>query len=491
MRACVDRDAQILLPADTSARGAAGAVLALSAMWGVLQLLRDVRAFQAAILREEGRPDTVVLACKLAAVGWSVTMRTALGGGAGQACFHNLRYAPPCLAQAPQRVLCANRFLQPFTAPVFNWLRLTSDPACSHEFLLVGGSGDFGELIIDNTFRWLPRSVACWRAVCSRHGAGLRQRPTCALQGAVHHPAGHRAVPGADQAASDRVCGQPRAAGAARPAAVLGDGGLVRSAGPGLPAVAPGKEPAVKVAASQGAPLAARRRPTHAALCSLCCHSVATAQTPAFFQQSCSALRCFRAPRAQSRQAWLQVRDVGVGGGSAKHASASAGCGDSPASPVSALSSAGSPCERSTSPCAATRSPPAAPGQGGPGSPFALADVADGCVGAGLQPRARSRSLLSDCMAEHDVRPRSLAGRGVAGPLTSGCPVLCVRKWLELVSMQAHVTVPGALSWEASVQAAAGARRLTCQARPRRSTARPASWSGWWQCPQSSRPSAA
>jgi hypothetical protein len=35
-------------------------------------------------------------------------------------------------------------------------MRLTFDPACSHEFLLVGGSGEFGELIIDNTFRWLP-----------------------------------------------------------------------------------------------------------------------------------------------------------------------------------------------------------------------------------------------------------------------------------------------------------------------------------------------
>jgi len=86
-----------------------------------LQLLRDVRAFQAAILREEGRPDTVVLACKLAAVGWSVTMRTALGGGAGQACFHNLRCAPPRLArQTGQRVLCANRSWGPFTAPVLN-----------------------------------------------------------------------------------------------------------------------------------------------------------------------------------------------------------------------------------------------------------------------------------------------------------------------------------------------------------------------------------
>lgn len=125
------------------------------------------------------------------------------------------------------------------------------------------------------------------------HGAGLRRRPTCAPQGAVHHPAGHRAVPGADQAASDRVCGQPRAAGAACPAAVLGDGRLVRSAGPGLPAVAPGKEPAVKVAASQGAPLAARRRLSHAVLRSLCCQSVVMVLPPA----DCSsfytpAMRC-------------------------------------------------------------------------------------------------------------------------------------------------------------------------------------------------------
>jgi len=140
------------------------------------------------------------------------------------------------------------------------------------------------------------------------------------------------------------------------------------------------------------------------------CHGIASCRLQ-FLLHTCNALCCLRSPHAHLRQSRLQVRDVGVGSSSAKHASASAGFGDSPASPVSALSSAGSPCERSTSPCAATRSPPAAPGQGGPGSPFALADVADGCVAAGLQPRARSRSLLSDCMAEHDVRPRSPAWR--------------------------------------------------------------------------------
>jgi hypothetical protein len=56
------------------------------------QLLRDVRAFLSAIVREEGRPDTVVLASKLAAVGYRLTIRTALGGGAGRSCFHNLHH---------------------------------------------------------------------------------------------------------------------------------------------------------------------------------------------------------------------------------------------------------------------------------------------------------------------------------------------------------------------------------------------------------------
>ena len=51
-----------------------------------------MRAFQAAILREEGRPDTVILASKLAAVGYHLTIRTALGGGPGRACFHNLHH---------------------------------------------------------------------------------------------------------------------------------------------------------------------------------------------------------------------------------------------------------------------------------------------------------------------------------------------------------------------------------------------------------------
>ena len=82
------------------------------------QLLRDVRAFLTAIVREDGKPDAVVLASKLAAVGYQLTIRTALGGGAGRSCFHNLH----------------------------------------HEFLLVMGDPEFGtpqdkELFVDPHFR--------------------------------------------------------------------------------------------------------------------------------------------------------------------------------------------------------------------------------------------------------------------------------------------------------------------------------------------------
>ena len=49
----------------------------------VPQLLRDVRVSARAVLREEDQPDTVILAAKLANVGYRVAVRTALGGGAG------------------------------------------------------------------------------------------------------------------------------------------------------------------------------------------------------------------------------------------------------------------------------------------------------------------------------------------------------------------------------------------------------------------------
>ena len=74
----------------------------------------------------------MVLASKLAAVGYQLTIRTALGGGAGRSCFHNLHY----------------------------------------EFLLVNGDPEFGspqdkEFIVDPHFRSgskqvLSASTAAW-----------------------------------------------------------------------------------------------------------------------------------------------------------------------------------------------------------------------------------------------------------------------------------------------------------------------------------------
>ena len=44
-----------------------------------LQLARDARYYHAATLEEEGRADVVILASRLAGVGYDVTLRTALG----------------------------------------------------------------------------------------------------------------------------------------------------------------------------------------------------------------------------------------------------------------------------------------------------------------------------------------------------------------------------------------------------------------------------
>jgi hypothetical protein len=44
-----------------------------------VQLARDARYYHAATLEEEGRADVVILASRLAGVGYDVTLRTALG----------------------------------------------------------------------------------------------------------------------------------------------------------------------------------------------------------------------------------------------------------------------------------------------------------------------------------------------------------------------------------------------------------------------------
>lgn len=55
------------------------------------RLTRDVRVLKSAILAEEGELDPAVLATRLAALGYQVALRTALGGGEGTNCFRNLR----------------------------------------------------------------------------------------------------------------------------------------------------------------------------------------------------------------------------------------------------------------------------------------------------------------------------------------------------------------------------------------------------------------
>ncbi|KAK9832065.1 hypothetical protein WJX81_003548 [Elliptochloris bilobata] len=103
---------------------------------------------------------------------------------------------------------------------------------------------------------------------------------------------------------------------------------------------------------------------------------------------------------------WLpsKVRDVDVSSCSAKRSSASLVSGSSPSSPVSALSAVASPYVRVAGHNAFARD--SSEGSSPPGevaSPFALAEVADGCEAVGLRPRQRSRSLLSNKMAEQEA----------------------------------------------------------------------------------------
>ncbi|KAK9863089.1 hypothetical protein WJX84_010988, partial [Apatococcus fuscideae] len=51
-----------------------------------MQLLSDVRRFKWACLEEEGACDNVVIATKLANIGYTVSLRTAIGGGQGTEC---------------------------------------------------------------------------------------------------------------------------------------------------------------------------------------------------------------------------------------------------------------------------------------------------------------------------------------------------------------------------------------------------------------------
>lgn len=106
----------------------------------------------------------------------------------------------------------------------------------------------------------------------------------------------------------------------------------------------------------------------------------------------------------------LQARDVDIGSGGCspkRQPPASPAGGHLPASPESALCVIASPYARTGAPEAYARdgSEGSSPGELDAAPPFALAEVADACAAVGLRPRQRSRSLLSDRMAEQEVRP--------------------------------------------------------------------------------------
>ena len=79
-----------------------------------VQLARDVRWLNHTTVREDGRRDSVVLASKLVNIGYKVAIRTAMGGGAGQDCFHNLHHEFLVVAERHQEVIVDCHFKDQF-----------------------------------------------------------------------------------------------------------------------------------------------------------------------------------------------------------------------------------------------------------------------------------------------------------------------------------------------------------------------------------------
>ena len=83
-------------------------------MFGVVQLARDVRWLNHTTVREDGRRDSVVLASKLVNIGYKVAIRTAMGGGAGQDCFHNLNHEFLVITERHQEMIVDCHFKDQF-----------------------------------------------------------------------------------------------------------------------------------------------------------------------------------------------------------------------------------------------------------------------------------------------------------------------------------------------------------------------------------------
>ena len=86
----------------------------LSYCFCLLQLARDVRWLNRATVREDGKHDSVVLATKLVNVGYKVRVRTAMGGGSGQDCFHNLSHEFLIVSDSNQEIIIDCSFKDQF-----------------------------------------------------------------------------------------------------------------------------------------------------------------------------------------------------------------------------------------------------------------------------------------------------------------------------------------------------------------------------------------
>ena len=73
-----------------------------------------MRWLNRATVREDGKHDTVVLATKLVNVGYKVRVRTAMGGGSGQDCFHNLHHEFLIISDSNQELIIDCHFKDQF-----------------------------------------------------------------------------------------------------------------------------------------------------------------------------------------------------------------------------------------------------------------------------------------------------------------------------------------------------------------------------------------
>lgn len=124
------------------------------------RVLRDVLWQKSVLVAEEGTLDIVVLAAKLANIGYRTAVRTALGGGKGQACFHNLHHEFLVVlpeSAAPSRShsstgeavrAASSRSLQHNSSNASELRRTCSSSSGSHHSCC-----DCGELIVEAHFR--------------------------------------------------------------------------------------------------------------------------------------------------------------------------------------------------------------------------------------------------------------------------------------------------------------------------------------------------